>query len=132
MSAAPSSPHVAWGLRAGALALKAKAGSPKVAFGDVIDLAQLQLATLPDDGDAARAVIRFLARFDAAPTAAGDDLITFVCSWRDGAIRAEMARTEAALNEMCPVPASVREAMAARGEPLPLYDWQKRADAGFD
>lgn len=124
MSGADYSPHVAWGLRAIALAMKAKCGSPRVTFADVLDLAQLQIATLPGDGDAALAVIRFLARFDDDPIAAGAALHHFLIEWRAAEIAVDADRIHAAVTEQCPELASVRVP--------PIHDWQIRADTGID
>ena len=132
-------PHVAWTLRAATLAMKAKVGSPRVSFADIVDLAQLQVTVLPEDGASACAMMRFLARFDDDPIAAGVELFEFATTWREDEIGAAVERIDAALAEMCPMPVSVREAADARdaaGRERPVmpvvHAWQTRADTGLD
>lgn len=110
---AVASPVVAFGLHAAALALKAKTGK-RVSLVDIADLAQMQVQLLPDDGDVARAVTRFLARWADDPIAAGAGLQAFLIEWR--------APTSAVA---APVPGQA-------SDPVVVHAWQARADAGLD
>ncbi|MBF9042972.1 hypothetical protein HKCCE4037_06520 [Rhodobacterales bacterium HKCCE4037] len=129
------SPYVAWGLRAMTVAYKARSGR-KVAFPEICDLARMHTDVLPEDGEAARALTRFIARWSEDPVAAGAGLLVFLQCWREGEIAPEVRRTGEVLAETSapdraadPPPAADKSPPPA---PPPLFAWQSRADAGLD
>lgn len=105
-----ASPHIAFGLQALALALKARAGRLKMA--EAAGLAGAHCAAVPRDADAALAVVGFLAGLNHDAARAGAELQAFLLTWRGGV---------------------VAEAAADPGTgPPELFDWQTRADTGLD
>lgn len=138
MTAAASSPYVAFGLRAMAVAMKAKLGK-RVNLADIAELAQMQVQLLPDDGDAARAVTRFLARWADDQVSAGAGLQAFLAEWRRGELADVTERTAAAVTHF---DGAAPEGLDAPIRPPPATEthttspaphaWQHRADAGLD
>lgn len=90
-------PAVAFGLRAMTIALKAKTrGAPLPS--ELIGFYAFWMETLPGDGRARAAVIRFIATVGRTPEAAGEDLLAFLSDWSgegDHARRAEAILREA-------------------------------------
>lgn len=111
---APFDPVIAFGLRAVALAMKAKTGQMK--RGEAQDLLDCHQLLIPEDDCARDAVMDFayLAAVDQA--AAGVRLHDFILGWRAGAVGALAAETEAALRDQA-------------GD---QFDWQARKDCGHD
>lgn len=125
------SPHTAFGLRAQALALKAKTGA-RVNLAEVVDVAAYWHALLPGDDAAGAAVARFLAELHIDQAAAGEALLAFLETWLSARgvsdSRDLIRRPEAVLAEIAcarPVPAAPRRA-------TPPADWQTRKDCGLD
>jgi hypothetical protein len=73
-------PRVAFGMKAGALALKAKAGR-RVTLAEVLALAEAWESLVPDDLAAGVAVARFMARIADHPARAGEGMLAFLGQW---------------------------------------------------
>ncbi|AET73341.1 hypothetical protein EMVG_00055 [Emiliania huxleyi virus PS401] len=107
----PRDPAIAFGLRAMSMAFKAKAHRLKML--EAAQLASLHQDWIPDDMDAALAVIVFLSDLHMTPVKAGQGLLTFLTSW-SGADMAETLRSV--------------ETRLAEQTGVPEFDWQTRAD----
>lgn len=105
-------PYVAFGLRALALALKARGNRATVQ--DALNLVDFCARTIPDDVPALLACTTFARTMRVAQPVAGSALQDFINTWRRGEMAADSARTEEALRDMAPE----------------HFDWQDRKDCG--
>ena len=106
-------PRVAFGLQAGALALKAKAGR-RVTLAEVLDLAEAWDRLVPDDLAAGVAVARFMARIVDHPARAGEGMLAFLGQWWGN-----------------PAPRKT-PAPPPEQKQAPPPDWTRRADCGLE
>ena len=106
-------PRVAFGLQAGALALKAKAGR-RVTLAEVLDLAEAWDRLVPDDLAAGVAVARFMARIADHPARAGEGMLAFLGQWWGN-----------------PAPRKI-PAPPPEQKQAPPPDWTRRADCGLE
>lgn len=112
MMAQSHRPHVAFGLKALALALKAKGNRATVQ--DALNLIDFCALTIPDDIDALRACTGFARALRSGQLPAGQDLQDFISTWRRGELQGDARRTEEALRDMAP----------------DHFNWQDRKDCG--
>lgn len=103
------SPQVAFGLRAGTVAFKAKTG--QLRRGEADDLAPALHDLIPDDTAAHLAVVQFTLRIADDPVGAADALLGFLAGWHADL---PLAATEAALRDQAP------------------HGWQTRKDTGLE
>lgn len=106
-------PRVAFGLQAGALALKAKSVR-RVQLAEVLALAEAWEKLVPDDLPAGAAVARFMGRVVREPVAAGEGMLVFLAEWWGKAPPRK-------------IPAPPPEL-----KPAPPPDWTQRRDCGLD
>ena len=104
-------PQIAFGLRAMTMAMKAKTNRLKML--EAAHLASMHQACIPDDIDAALAVVRFLSDLSYGSVAAGEALLGFLTTWADGVMAVAVVLTENTLTSQT-------------GEAE--FDWQTRAD----
>jgi hypothetical protein len=90
---------VAFGLRAGALALKARAGK-RVSHGDLVDLAGFWRVVAPEDEAVGAAIARFMVDLHLDAHAAGGALLDFIEGWRGGDAGRHLRRCEAVLADV--------------------------------
>lgn len=105
------SPLVAFGLRAQAVAFKAK--TLQLARGEPETLLEYHSALVPDDTAARLAVIAFCQMVADAPVAAANALLQFLSDWVP---RTTADKIEAILRDQAPT----------------QFDWRTRKDSGFD
>lgn len=107
------SPRVAFGMKAGALALKAKTGR-RVALAEVLDLAEAWERLVPGDLAAGVAVARFMARIVDHPARAGEEMLVFLGAWWGKAAPRKAPAPDPEQKQAAPP------------------DWTRRADCGLE
>lgn len=107
-------PHTAFAFRAFAMAMKAKAGTLRLA--EAAQLAELRETWVPGDVALGLAVLRFMAGLRTDAPGAGAAFHAFLVDWFGAETATHAETTEAALVDFGAMPAP------------PRYDWQDRKD----
>lgn len=135
LSALPQDLHIAFGLRALALAMRARSPLQSVSLADAVQLADLWQKVCPRDLDAAAATIGFIVSVRADPYRAGSELLAFLEMSKGGQAAIDVARAGVSLaGDAVAADRDVRPETTAQPETAtaPVYDWQIRADTGHD
>lgn len=109
---APFSPVVAFGLRAVAMAMKAKTN--QLGRGEPIELVEFCAVLAPDDAPAMEAVRDFVALAAVDPALAGMRLHEFIIGWRAGELRRDMTAVDRTMRTQLPE----------------QFEWANRKDCG--
>jgi hypothetical protein len=133
MTGARVSTYVAFGLKAQALAMQAKAGR-KISMAERLALIDAHARWLVTDVGAAVAVIRFVADVPVTPFEAGEALLRFLDTWAEAKVGPHARACEDVLRATDDArAAAIADPYQAidpddRQGPVWPYAWQERAD----